>query len=487
MLVSIDLGTSSVKVAVFDVDGNLLELNKHPIRRQDPEEWIHAIENAMPQMLKRSPNREVFVTADSTSGSFLMVDEYGNPLAKPSMYYEKDIETYDLIKEKRAVDKLSRRGVIIDSSSPLTRLYGLKKRLPDLYARTKWVVPVTTWILYRLCMREGERWTSIKTDFTNALKFGLDILQETPRYFTSIYDELELDVDKMPDLAPSGEFICKARSHWSEKIGLYNASVHQGMTDGVASALASGVLEVSSVSVYSGSTTVIKMATKKLITHPSVYYHLHPLGGYLASITTGFTGLYLSWMCERLFGVEINKVDQLVENIKPGDEFLFIPPGDRAPFYDPSINASILGLKVSEEESREYAIGRFLRGVIVGLTLTEDYLIRLLENLFEVKATEIGLSGGGVKSRVHNLLRASIYGRKVKIYPDIVNTGPLVPVLLRAHLYSNLNTIKEKFIKPLETLEPDLSLQRTYSKLREKYCDVWSALKEIYNRINKTT
>jgi len=318
------------------------------------------------------------------------------------------------------------------------------------------------------------------------LKFGLDILQDTPQYFTSIYDELGLDIDKMPDLTPSGEFMCRAESSWSENMGLYDASVHQGMTDGVASAFASGVLEVSSVSVYSGSTTVIKMATKKLITHPSVYYHLHPLGGYLASTTTGFTGLYLSWMCEKLFGIEISEVDQLVEDVKPGDEYLFIPPGDRAPFYDPSIKASILELKISEEEAREYTIGRFLRGVMLGLSLTEDYLIRLLENLFEVKATEIGLSGGGVKSRIHNILRASIYGRKVKIYPDIINTGPLIPVLLKTRLYSDLNIIKEKFIKPIETLDPDLSLQRIYSKLREKYCDVWSALKELYNKMNKT-
>jgi len=482
MLVSIDLGTSAVKVAVYNLDGSLLELNKHPIQRQDPEEWIHAIEKAIPRVLKRGTDQEVFVTVDSTSGSFLMVDEYGNPLTKPSMYYEKDIEAYNLIKEKEAIKELSQRGVIIDPSSPLTRLYGIKKRFPNLYAKTKWIVPVTTWLLYRLCIREGEKWINIKTDFTNALKFGLDILKETPRYFTRVYDELELDINKMPDLAPSGEFICKAKSRWSERIGLYNSGVYQGMTDGVASALASGVLELGSVSVYSGSTTVIKMATKKLITHPSVYWHLHPLGGYLASVTTGFTGFYLSWMCE-LFSIEMNKVDQLVENIKIGDEFLFIPPGDRAPFYDPSINASILGLKISENETREYTIGRFLRGFMIGLSLAENYLIHLLEKLSEVKAVEIGLSGGGVKSKVHNILRASIYRRTVKIYPDVINTGPLVPVLLKTHLYSNLNAIKEKFIKPIETIRPDPSLQEAYSKLREKYSNIWSMLKEIYNNL----
>jgi sugar (pentulose or hexulose) kinase len=103
MLVSVDLGTSSVKIAIFDFDGNLKALNKYPIERQDPNEWLYAIEKAMPPILHQSHGNgkhETYVTVDSTSGSFLLIDEYGNPLVKPSMYYEKDVEAYNKIKEK---------------------------------------------------------------------------------------------------------------------------------------------------------------------------------------------------------------------------------------------------------------------------------------------------------------------------------------------------------------------------------------------------
>ncbi|MCC6002743.1 MAG: FGGY-family carbohydrate kinase [Thermofilum sp.] len=488
MLVSVDLGTSSVKIAIFDFDGNLKALNKYPIERQDPNEWLYAIEKAMPPILHQShgnEKHETYVTVDSTSGSFLLIDEYGNALIKPSMYYEKDVEAYNKIKEKESVKELTQKGVIVDASSPLTRLYGIKERFHSLYAKARWIVPPATWVLYKLCFKEVEKWSDIKTDYTNALKFGLDISQEKPQYFTRIYFELGLDLDKMPGLAQSGEFICEAESNWSNKLGLLKARVHQGMTDGVASALASGALETGNVSVYSGSTTVIKMVTRKLVSHPSVYYHLHPFGGYLASTTTGFTGAFLSWICEKVLGIDINLVDDLAGKVRPGDEFLFIPPGDRAPFYDPSLNASLLGLKVSENEPREYTIGRFLRGILIGLSLSEDYLIHLLEDVFNEKATEIGISGGGTKSIVHNKLRATIYGRRIKVYSDVINAGSLIPLLINANLYKDVSEVKEKFIKPLEVVEPNPSLTETYTKLKEKYGFIWTSMKGIYNEIYK--
>lgn len=247
------------------------------------------------------------------------------------------------------------------------------------------------------------------------------------------------------------------------KLGLKNALVFQGMTDGVASALAMGALEEGNLSVYSGSTTVIKMVTKNIVKHPSLYYHLHPLGGFLASLTTGFTGAYLSWF-SRLFNVDLEELDEILQRTEPGKEYIFYPAGDRAPFYEPEFTASLLGLKI--DENVEQAVSKFLRGIIVGLSFAENYLIGLLEEIFNVIVKVVSISGGGSKSKIFNKIRASIYEKEVHVYSDIINAGPLVPILLKTKVYSDARSIKEKFLKPIDVVspDPDISLRYIYLK-----------------------
>lgn len=483
ILISIDLGTSSVKTGVYDISGNLLAIGKHPIYSQDINEWTDAVEKSVSQALKeyKSSDHVKYITVVSTSGSFILVDEYGNPLIRPSMYYEKDVEAYRVIKDKPFVKVLGDKGIVLDATSPITRLYGIKRNHPEIYSKARWVVPPTTWLLYRICGKE--KWVDLKVDYTNALKFGLDITSEAPKYVTEVYEELGLDPSKMPDPVPCGEYICEAKSDLAVKLGFKNALVFQGMTDGVASALAMGALEEGNLSVYSGSTTVIKMVTKNIVRHPSLYYHLHPLGGFLASLTTGFTGAYLSWF-SRLFNIDLEELDKILQKTEPGKEYIFFPAGDRAPFYEPEFTASLLGLKI--EENIEQALSKFLRGIIVGLGLVEYHLIELLEEVFNADVKVVSISGGGSKSKVFNKIRASIYEREIYVYPDIINAGPLVPILLKTKLYSDTRSVKEKFLRPIDIIQPDPDLSLRYNQLKNKYAIIWTRLRELYSLLHST-
>uniref|UniRef100_A0A7J3I946 Carbohydrate kinase n=1 Tax=Ignisphaera aggregans TaxID=334771 RepID=A0A7J3I946_9CREN len=479
LLIGIDVGSSGVRVEVYSPDGLLIAVGREPIGKQNTDEWLRAIDAAIPSIVRECKDCEKYVSVDSTSGTYIPTDIHGDPLTNPVMYYEKQPDTYNRIKLLPSIDALAKKGVTVDAASPIVKLYHMKLYNPGLYNSTRWIVPAATWILYRLCIREGEVWSNIETDYTNALKFGLDISSDTPKWFTEVFQELGLDVDKMPRPTPCGRYICEAASRYAERMGLLKAKVFHGMTDGNASALAGGALKVGDINIYSGTTTVPKIVTDKFIVHQAIYYHIHPIKGYLAGAATGFTGAFLTWFAEKIFGISIDEAFRYMENVVPGTEFLFLPPGDRSPFYNPLMNAALLNLKIVDEP-RVTLIGRFLRSVVLGITLMENSYIELFKDLFGVEANRIRVTGGGTRARLWNLMRASIYGKRVEVYGDLVALGTLIPIMIESKLYPNIERIEERFLKPIDVIEPDDHLVNTYKNLRNIFTDVWRDLQKLY-------
>jgi len=89
VLIGIDLGTTGVRVGVYNTRGEVLATGKSSIYTQNVESWVDALIDATPFSLLRSfKPEEKIVTVDSTSGTALLVDKHGFPAYPPLMYYE---------------------------------------------------------------------------------------------------------------------------------------------------------------------------------------------------------------------------------------------------------------------------------------------------------------------------------------------------------------------------------------------------------------
>ncbi|ADM28418.1 Carbohydrate kinase, FGGY [Ignisphaera aggregans DSM 17230] len=481
IFIGIDLGSSGVRIEVYDIDGNLIAEGREAISKQDVDEWLMAIAKAMPRAISEYRGYRKHVVIDSTSGTFIAVDAYGRPLLKPVMYYEKAVDIWDKVKGLSSIKDIGMRGVTIDAASPLVKILDIRERKPDIYRKIKWIIPASTWISYRLCFSEGEIWRDIYTDYTNALKFGLDITSSPPQWYKPLFDDLGIDLEIMPKPIGCGEYMCTARGDYASILGLEGAEVYHGMTDGNASALAGGALKIGDTNIYTGSTTVPKFVTDKLIPHPALYYHIHPINGYLAGSATGFTGYILSWFTEKVFGINISEAFNYISIVEPGSEYIFFPPGDRGPFYDTALNPAIVDIKIYDD-TREKIIGRFLRSIVLGITLLEYTYIKLFEELFNTKINTVRLTGGGSKSKIWNIIRASIYEKKVEIFGDRVAIGAIIPILIKNKIYTNVIEIEKRFLKPLDIIEPDENLVKIYraKMIKEKYLEKLKKLQELY-------
>ena len=474
VLVGIDVGTSGVRVEVYSVEGDLLAAGKSPLKEQSPEAWLSALRAAAPPYL-RGCACEKHVVVDGTSGTFVLVGPDGRVLSGPHMYYDKDVQSYELAKVLLPADVAN--AVQLSAESPLVKLFGIRRARPEVWAQARWVMPQATWLSYMLCGRvEGRP----ATDYSNALKFGLDVSRSPPSFVAEAYEMLDLDLDKMPSLVPSGTPLCRAEGQLAQDVGLEGATVYNGMTDGNASALAGGAVERGDATVYTGSTTVVKAVSDRMVPHPSIYYHVHPISGYLAGGATGFTGAFLSWLSEKVMGVRVEEAIGYAER-SSGQPPVFFPPADRSPFYVPDAFASLINIQPDPGESRENAVGRVIAGVLAGITYLERWFLDLFESVLGIKVTAVGVTGGTSRSDFWNRLRANVYGRRVLVYGDAVAKGALVPVLVGEGFGMSVREVKVVFLRPLGEFAPQEPGRGEESLT--KYMDAWAKVVETVSQL----
>lgn len=477
--VGIDLGTTGVKVEVYDLSGRLLSSSSSPIKEQSAEVWLDALRRAVPsKLLKRFKPEEKGVVVDSTSGSFLLVDGKGNPLLPPSMYYERAPEEFNAMKNWRSAKALEGLGVELSPTSPLPRLMKLMKLEPKRVKEARWILPPTAWLTYRLLIKEGEEWEGLSVDWTNALKFGEDITGPEPKWFKPAFEEAGVPLSLLPAIAPCGQPLGGAESALAEELGLGGALVFHGMTDGNASAIASGCIELGDMGIGCGSTTVPKYVCKELKPHPALYYHKHPISGYLAGAAP-VTGGFIDWFIEKALGLTVEEAYRLAEAAPPGSECAFFPQGDRSPFNDPNLGASFLGLWPTGEP-REAVAGRLVRSMLLGVALFEQFYITLFESLFNAAIPAVNITGGGTRSRFWNLMRASVYERPVRVMEEKVCVGAIITALLRSGLYGSPREAAAAFLRVTEEVKPDPGLSEKYRPLKGAFMKRWEALRAVY-------
>jgi len=230
-----------------------------------------------------------------------------------------------------------------------------------------------------------------------------------------------------------------------------------------------------------GNTTVVKYVCNEMKTHQAIYYHKHPLGGYLAGAAPVTAGM-LDWFADKIMGIEVGKVFELAGNVEPGRECLYFPQGDRSPFDDPELGAAFLRVW-PEETSRDAARARMFRSMVLGLTFFEYYYVTLFESLFNRRIKEAKITGGGTRSTWWNRLRASIYDFPVRVMEERPGIGALIPGILRLGLFKDLQEIQNSLLRVVNVYQPDRTLGSKYVSSRDLFLKRWEKVREASSLI----
>lgn len=407
----IDVGTSGVRCAALDRDGELVAVSEAAMDEcgsdsRDPGVWAKALALSLARLAERLDLSELGAAAvDGTSGTVLGLDAAGEPVGKALMY-DDAVSRADILDPIAAA--APRESAAHGASSALARACLLQER-PGVVR----VSHQADWIASLLAG------APLPGDESNALKTGYDpISRRWPEWIA----QTRLDPALLPEVVPSGTRTGAA----SGACGLpKGAAIVAGVTDGCASFLATGASRPGDGVSALGTTLAIKLLSDGPVFAPEYGVYSHRVGGlWLAGGASNSGGGAIA----AFFSPE--EIAALSDRIDPeadsGLDLYPLPrPGERFPISDPSLPPRL------KPRPRDDAL--FLHGLLEGVARIEALGYARLSELGAPPLRAIRSTGTGAGNRAWSSMRCRILGVPVAgIRSDIAAAG--VARLALSHL-----------------------------------------------------
>ena len=276
LFMGIDIGTSGVRGCVINTEAEELisysvELESPNINaariEQDPLIWQQATYKVIKELsLKlKSLSAEKSIAAlaiDGTSGTVLVCDEEGKPLAPALMYNDQSCNKEAMQIAEIAPSDCGAHGA---SSSLAKTMYLLKQ-----YPEARHICHQADWVAATLTGKYGI------SDENNCLKLGYNSLEDS---WPNWLNKLEIDNIELPHALKPGNTISYIEAQIASELGLpKDCQIIAGTTDSIAAFIATGANKIGDAVTSLGSTLVLKIISDEPVFAPEFGIYSHRLG-----------------------------------------------------------------------------------------------------------------------------------------------------------------------------------------------------------------
>jgi len=426
-LLSIDLGTSSVKALLSTSEGSVMAsafaeyplTQPHPdFAEQSPEAWWRAIGGAVREVIARAPHATI--AAIGLSGQMhgtVLLDDTGQPLT-PAIIWP-DRRSAAQVQEITALVGAARLYAI--TGSPLATGFQaatvrwFQQYAPELWQQVKMILLPKDYVRFRL--------TGVfATDPSDAA--GALLLDETRRDWSDeLLDLLAIHRDQLPPVRPSATISGYLHEEAARALGLpAGIPVATGAADTACSVLGAGVVENDQLLLTIGTGGQLVQPCETVRVDASGRIHtfcsaLEPGAGRAGWYQMGAmlsAGMALRWLRQQLFEepalIAYDTMMTLAAEQPPGaDGLLFLPylVGERTPYMDPTARGAFYGLTLNHTR------GSLIRAVVEGVTLAAANAYGVLREL-GAAPQQIVLAGGGARGCFWQQVVADVFGLPVQ-------------------------------------------------------------------------
>jgi xylulokinase len=427
IILAVDLGTSSMKVALISVSGQVLGWESEPIRlyvtpdggaEQSPEEWWQAFLAAARRLLGRELVERTAIRAVccSTQGEgTVAVDQDGRALMNCILWMDMRGAPY-LKQEFAGLLNLTGAGLLhtlrwvrltggmpsMTGKDPAGHMLFIRECFPELYARTYKFLNVLDYMNLRLTGRFAATFDSILTSWVTDNRDPSNI-----HYDAGLVRDSGIDGDKLPEIVPCTAVLGDLRPELAAQLGLpRQVKVVAGSIDNTAAAVGAGAVDDYDLHLYIGTSSW--MAAHVPFKKTDVLASLASLpcarpGRYLLTALQATAGGNLTFLRDNILYHQdellqeaavpdiFQYLDQMAARVPAGSNGVLYTPwiwGERAPVDDRKLRAGLVNLSL--HNVREDIIRAFLEGVAFNtrwLLAGRKFLGRKVER--------INIAGGG--------------------------------------------------------------------------------------------
>ncbi|GAC1482434.1 MAG: FGGY family carbohydrate kinase [Candidatus Dormibacteria bacterium] len=414
MFLGIDLGTSSAKALLLDVDGSVVGTgtasyaihHPHPgWAESNPEDWWDAVTIAVQEAVV---GRGVEVAAIGLCGQMhgvVLCNEDSHPVRPAILWADararRQLEAYRELGPglKRALAN----PISIGMAGPT--LLWVRDHEAGLYRQTRWALQPKDWLRLRLT---GEAATE-PSDASATLLYDLS----TDYWAKDVLDALDLRLDFLAPIRESSEICGTVLASSAPSWGIRpNVPVVGGAADTAAAALSSDLLDPGAVQLTIGTGGQFVAPRDRLAIDPTARTHIYRSAvpdRWYAMAAIQNAGLALEWV-RTMLGASWDDLNREAFAVPAGSEGLsFLPylTGERTPHFDSLARGAWVGLRLSH--GRGHLFRAALEGVAFALKQAFEALLAT-----GVSAGEIRLAGGGTLEPSWRQMLADVLQRELR-------------------------------------------------------------------------
>ena len=482
--IGVDLGTSAVKLLLMEESGKIEKIvsREYPLyfphpgwSEQNPEDWMKEAMAGIKELTSEIDRSQVAGIGCGGQMHGLVTLDAEDHVIRPAILWNDgrtgaETEYLNTVVGKDKLSQYTANIAFAGFTAP--KILWMKKNEPENFAKVKKIMLPKDYLAY--CMTG-----SFCTDLSDAS--GMLLLDVKNRCWSKEMLEIcGITEEQLPKLYESWQVVGTLKPEIASELGL-SADVKfvAGAGDNAAAAVGTGTVGDGQCNISLGTSGTVFISSKDFgvdennalhsFDHADGRYHL--MGCILSAASCN------KWWSEQIlhtkdFAKEQEGIVKLGEN-----QVFFLPylMGERSPHNNPDARAVFFGM--SMDTTREEMTQAVLEGVAFGLRDSLEVARSL-----GIKIERTKICGGGAKSPLWKKIIANVMNLKVDV--PAVEEGPSMGGAMLAAVgcgaYPDVETIAEKFVHVVETVEPDPELVAKYEERYQKFKKLYPTMKELF-------
>lgn len=487
-LLGIDVGTSSVKVAVFDRRGGRAALCSVPCRvlrrrpgwvEHDPREAWRSVVKALQALWSKGDVSPAEVVGVGLSGHFssVFLDAAGRPAAPCLTWLDTRAEDEaGWLAEHVGAAAMARylgiRLPLSPSMPPARVRWVAQHRRADM-ARVAWTAQTKDFVGWKLHGRRASDAHSL---------MGLVRVPDgrvSPRYLA----RLGLSPTALPEVLPPWQVAGRVTSGAARVTGLAEGTpVVTGWIDSYCSMLGTGMGDRSMAFDVAGTSEVVGVVTAARVRARDhrgqlvipVHTELTAVYGLTNAGSDSLRWARDTWAPRARYETLLREAE--ATPVEAGNP-MFLPylEGERSPIWDERASGALLGLR------RNHGRGHLVRAVLEGVAFSVKHNLESALTITREKVQGVRVSGGGAIGSVANQIKADVLGRPVHLVaePEAGALGAAMLAAVGLRWYPDLPEAVAGMVRMAESWAPRAEVREVYRARYRRYLAAYPALKGI--------
>jgi xylulokinase len=499
ILLAMDVGTTSVKAALFDLQGRCLSSSMADYSLQTPAVdyveldaeiyWQSASTAVLDSMQKAGlKGDEVRAVAVSSQGETIIpVGREGMPLHPAIVWLDNRARRQALrLQEQLGGQVYARTGIPeVNPTWSACKIAWLREECPEVFQTAYKFLLVQDFIIQRLT---GEYVTDGAVACTTLL---YDIVEH--RWWPEALNAIGIEPTRLPRIASPGTIAGGLTAGAARALNLHqDIPVILGGMDQAAGAVGSGNLSSEVVSETTGGALAIQVTVSRpdVDSHGRIPVYVHSAPDrYLLVPVCDTGGMALKWFRDNFGLVELEEAsregkdayDLLTEQASKAapacDGLLMLPHlmGAFSPEYDSHARGTFFGFTLYHRRSH------FIRAVLESVAFMLRRNLELIAGA-GIRMHEIRSTGGGARSRLWRQIKADVCRLPVLSlnYSDTALLGDAMLAAVAIDLFPSLAEASRDMVSVNESLDPIPEHISIYERAYQNYCQLYEALAPLF-------